>query len=137
MPPTPDKNAAEAQRELAAAMSTLASRPAPTGKRQLSGRERAAGLMLALGEQYAGKIWGMLDDDELRELSVAMSAIGPIEAELVENLLLEFVTRMSPSGALMGSYEPTERLLQQYLPPERVGAIMEQIRGPAGRNMWE
>ena len=44
---------------------------------------------------------------------------------------------MSASGALMGSYEATERLLQQYLPPERVGAIMEQIRGPAGRNMWE
>jgi flagellar motor switch protein FliG len=37
----------------------------------------------------------------------------------------------------MGSYEATERLLQQYLPPERVGAIMEKIRGPAGRNMWE
>jgi flagellar motor switch protein FliG len=75
----------------------------------------------------------MLDDDELRELSVAMSAIGAIEADVVENLLLEFVTRMSASGALMGSYEATERLLQQYLPPERVGAIMEQIRGPAGR----
>jgi flagellar motor switch protein FliG len=89
--------------------------------------------MLALGEQYGAKIWGMLDDDELRELSVAMSAIGAIEADVVENLLLEFVTRMSASGALMGSYEATEPLLQQYLPPERVGAIMEQIRGPAGR----
>jgi len=100
--PTSDKNAADTQRELAAAMSTLASRAAPTaGKRQLSGRERAAVLMLALGEQYGGKIWSMLDDDELRELSVAMSAIGPIEAEIVENLLLEFVTRMSASGALM------------------------------------
>jgi flagellar motor switch protein FliG len=131
-----EKNSADTQRDLAAAMSTLASRPAPTGKRPLTGRERAAVLMLALGEQYGAKIWGMLDD-ELRELSVAMSAIGAIEADVVENLLLEFVTRMSASGALMGSYEATERLLQQYLPPERVGAIMDQIRGPAGRNMWE
>jgi len=65
----PEKNPAEAQRDLAAAMSTLASRPAPTGKRPLTGRERAAVLMLALGEQYSAKIWGMLDDDELRELS--------------------------------------------------------------------
>ena len=40
----------------------------------------------------------MLDDDELRDLSVAMSTVGAIEAELVENLLLEFVTRMSASG---------------------------------------
>src|ERR1700743_33532 len=79
----------------------------------------------------------MLDDDELRELSVSMSSIGPIEAEVVENLLLEFVTRMSASGALMGSYEATKRLLQQYLPPERVSARMDEIPGPAGRNMWE
>jgi flagellar motor switch protein FliG len=52
-------------------------------------------------------------------------------------LLLEFVGRLSASGALMGNYDHTERLLQQYLPAERVGGIMEEIRGPAGRNMWE
>jgi hypothetical protein len=112
-----EKNSADTQRDLAAAMSTLASRPAPTGKRPLTGRERAAVLMLALGEQYGAKIWGMLDDDELRELSVAMSAIGAIEADVVENLLLEFVTRMSASGALMGSYEATERLCNNTCRP--------------------
>jgi flagellar motor switch protein FliG len=79
----------------------------------------------------------MLDDDELRTLSVVMSTIGTIEAELVEELLLDFVSRMSASGAIMGNYDATERLLQSYLPPERVGNIMEEIRGPAGRNMWE
>jgi flagellar motor switch protein FliG len=142
MPPAaPEKNDVEAaatRRDIAGAMATLAARAAPgTSQRQLTGKERAAILMLALGESYGAKIWAMLDDDELRDLSVAMSTVGAIEAELVENLLLEFVTRMSASGALMGSYDSTERLLQQYLPPERVGAIMDQIRGPAGRNMWE
>ena len=56
---------------------------------------------------------------------------------MVEALLLEFVGRLSASGALLGNYDATERLLQQYLPPERVGGIMDEIRGPAGRNMWE
>jgi flagellar motor switch protein FliG len=140
MPPAaPTKADAEAnRRDIAGAVATLAARaPTSANNRILSGRERAAVLMLALGEHYGAKIWGMLDDDELRQLSVAMSTIGAIEADLVENLLLEFVTRMSASGALMGSFEATERLLQQYLPPERVGLIMEEIRGPAGRNMWE
>jgi flagellar motor switch protein FliG len=128
-----------AHREITSALASLASRPAaaPTGKRQLNGPERAAVLMLSLGEQHGAKIWSMLDDDELRQISVVMSTIGTIEAELVENLLLEFVSRMSASGAVMGNYDATERLLQQYLPPERVGNIMEEIRGPAGRNMWE
>ena len=128
-PPSPD---------IASLVATLASRQAQNGTgRQLNGRERAAVLMLALGEQFGGKIWSMLDDDELRELSIVMSSIGTVEASAVENLLLEFVSRMSASGALMGNYDATERLLRQYLPPERVAGIMDEIRGPAGRNMWE
>src|SRR6202047_2382490 len=135
-----EKDGDAAQREIASALASLSSRPVAamqSGKRQLKGPERAAVLMLALGEQHGAKIWGKLDDDELRQISVVMSTIGTIEAELVENLLLEFVSRMSASGAIMGNYDATERLLQQYLPPERVGNIMEEIRGPAGRNMWE
>src|SRR3954454_10797377 len=103
----------------------------------LSGPRRAAILMLALGEQYGGKVWSLLDDDEVRELSIVMSTLGTVEAEVVEDLLLEFVSRMSASGALMGTFDGTERLLQLYLTPERVNGIMDEIRGPAGRNMWE
>ena len=139
MPPVAHSDKEDAaHREIANALASLAGNGGkPPVKKQLSGPERVAVLMLALGEQYGAKIWGMLDDDELREISVVMSTIGTVEAELVENLLLEFVTRMSASGALMGNYDATERLLQQYLPPDRVGNIMEEIRGPAGRNMWE
>jgi flagellar motor switch protein FliG len=127
-----------ARREITSALASLAGhRSPPPGKRQLTGPERVAVLMLALGEQHGGKVWSMLDDDELRQISVVMSSIGMIEAELVENLLLDFVSRMSASGALMGNYDATERLLQQFLPPERVSNVMDEIRGPAGRNMWE
>src|SRR3954469_25276037 len=120
-------------------VATLAGRQhdAPRSAKQLTGPERAAVLMLALGEKYGGKIFAMLDDDELREISVVMSSLGPVDADSVEQLLLEFVSRLSASGALLGNYDATERLLQQYLAPERVGGIMEEIRGPAGRNMWE
>ena len=127
-----------ARREITSALASLAGHAgAPRSKRQLTGPERVAILMLALGEQHGSKIWSMLDDDELRQISIVMSTIGTVEAQLVEDLLLEFVSRMSASGALMGNYDATERLLQQYLPPERVGNIMDEIRGPAGRNMWE
>src|ERR1700723_1568650 len=124
--------------DIASVIATLASRQGtrPRGK-SMSGPKRAAILMLALGEQYGGKIWSLLDDDEVRELSLVMSTLGTVEADVVEDLLLEFVSRMSASGALMGTFDGTERLLQLYLPPERVSGIMDEIRGPAGRNMWE
>src|ERR1700692_2399788 len=120
-------------------VATLASRqPAKADRsRPLTGPERAAVLMLALGDQYGAKVWSMLDDEELRELTIVMSQLGTVQADSVETLLLDFVARLSASGALMGNYEATERLLQQYLPPERVGGLMDEIRGPAGRNMWE
>jgi len=124
--------------DIASVVATLAQRQGgrPPSK-PLPGPKRAAILMLALGEQYGGKIWSLLDDDEVRELSVVMSSLGTIEPEVVEDLLLEFVSRMSASGALMGNFDATERLLQKYLPSDRVSGIMEEIRGPAGRNMWE
>src|SRR5690348_6579191 len=116
---------------------SLAPRQGAKKAEKIPGAQRAAMLMLALGEQYGGKVWQLLDDDEVRELSLAMSTLGTVEAETVEGMLLEFVSRMSASGALMGNFDATERLLHQYLPPERVTGIMEEIRGPAGRNMWE
>jgi flagellar motor switch protein FliG len=124
--------------DITTVIASLASRQSNRPKSQpLSGPKRAAILMLALGEQYGGRVWSLLDDDEVRELSVHMSTLGTVEADVVEDLLLEFVSRMSASGALMGTFDATERLLQQYLPSERVNGIMDEIRGPAGRNMWE
>ncbi len=132
-----EKNA-NPRSDIASVVASLASRQSENqNSRVLTGPERAAVLMLSLGEQYGGKIWSLLDDDELREISVVMSTLGTIEAATIEALLLEFVGRLSASGALMGNYDATERLMRQYLPPERVGGIMDEIRGPAGRNMWE
>lgn len=127
--------------DITSVISTLGARqgnrPAGDKAEPIGGPKRAAILMLALGEQYGGKIWSMLDDDEVRQISIEMSTLGTVEADTVEDMLLEFVSRMSASGALMGNFDATERLLQQYLPPERVNGIMDEIRGPAGRNMWE
>ncbi len=131
-------NEQEMPQEIGDLMADLAKRqPGGEDGRKLTGPERAAILMLSLGEQYGGKIFSMLDDDELRQISIVMSSLGVIESSAVENLLLEFVSRLSASGALLGNHDATERLLLQYLPPERVHSIMDDIRGPAGRNMWE
>src|SRR5918994_5859416 len=109
MPKKPAMSAAQdqeqAKRDIESVVAALAGRTAGRPPRKLTGPERAAVLMLALGEQHGGKIWNMLDDDELRELSVVMSTLGTIEAPSVENLLLEFVSRVSASGALMGNYD--------------------------------
>ncbi len=105
--------------------------------RALSGPDRAAIFLLSLGEELGAKLWQMMDEDEIKEVSQLMSNLGTVSASLVEKLLIEFVSQMSSTGSLMGSYESTERLLTRFMPGEKVGAIMEEIRGPAGRTMWD
>jgi flagellar motor switch protein FliG len=116
------------------------SKPAKSVKediRSLTGAERAAIIMLALGEDHSQQIWQMMDEDEIKEVSQVMSNLGSVSSSLIEKLLVDFVSQMSGTGSLMGSYESTERLLANILPQERVGVIMEEIRGPAGRTMWD
>lgn len=110
---------------------------ATVGKRVLTGLERASILLLALGEKHGAGVWKLLDDEEIRMLSISMSSLGTIEAEAVEKMLVDFVSQLSTTGALMGDSIATERLLSEFLPTDRVNLIMEEIRGPAGRNMWE
>src|SRR3977135_207611 len=105
--------------------------------RALTGPERAGLFLLSLGEELGSKLWQMMDEDEIKEVSQLMSTLGTVSATLVEKLLIEFVSQMSSTGSLMGSYESTERLLTRFMPGEKVGAIMEEIRGPAGRTMWD
>src|SRR6201985_134790 len=114
--------------DITSVISSLAARQGARTKAAtpMSGPKRAAILMLALGEQYGGKIWSLLDDDEGRELSIHMSTLGTVEADVVENLLLEFVSRMSASGALMGTFDGTERLLQLYLSVAGVARISDE-----------
>ncbi len=103
----------------------------------LEGPEKAAILMLAVGEDGAAKLFELMDDEEIREISQTMANVGTISSQLVEHLLVDFLQQMSSTGSLTGSFESTERLLTKVLPGERVGAIMEEIRGPAGRTMWD
>ncbi|MBS0473308.1 MAG: flagellar motor switch protein FliG [Proteobacteria bacterium] len=105
--------------------------------RSLSGAERAAIIMLSLGEDYSSRLWQMMDEDEVKEVSQVMSTLGTVSSSLVEKLLVDFVSQMSGTGSLMGSYESTERLLSRIMPEDKVSQIMEEIRGPAGRTMWD
>ena len=105
--------------------------------RKLAGDEKAAVLLLALGPDFGRPILQELDEMEIRLLSRAMVRLGPITQEMLDELLGEFVVSISANGTIAGNSDTTQRLLLSFLPPDRVDAIMEEIRGPAGRNMWE
>ncbi len=104
---------------------------------KLGGPEKAAILMLALSEQHVAKIIGMLDMEEIKEISQSMSVLGKVESSVVERVIREFAEALPNAGGVVGTYEATEKLLRSVLDPDTVEAIMEEIRGPAGRTVWE
>ncbi len=103
---------------------------------RLTGPEKAAVILLALGEEHT-VIWQQLDEEEIKEISQAMAGLGNVSSSVVEQLLVDFISGMSGAGSIMGSFEQTQRLLASFLPAEKVDNLMEEIRGPAGRTMWD
>ncbi|MDO8605429.1 MAG: flagellar motor switch protein FliG [Phaeospirillum sp.] len=105
--------------------------------RSLTGPQKAAMFMLSLNEEHSSKLFGMLGDDEIKELSQIMASLGTVSSNLVERVFVEFADALSSTGSLTGTFDTTERLLMKSIPKDRVSAIMEEIRGPAGRTMWD
>src|SRR6202789_931532 len=88
--------------------------------RSLTGAERAAVLMLSLGEEHSAKIWSLMDEEEVKEVSQVMSNLGSISSSLIEKLMVDFVSQMSGTGSVMGSYESTAPLLARMIPGDKV-----------------
>ncbi len=105
--------------------------------RTLSGTEKSAILLLSLGEEHTAKVFEQLDEDEIMQISQTMSSLGKVSANVTERLFVEFAESMSSTSSLVGSLDSTERLLARVLGKDKVDNIMEEIRGPAGRTMWE
>ena len=105
--------------------------------RKMGGPQKAAMFLMAIGEESAIKLFALMDDDEIREISNIMSGLGQVNSDIVERLFHDFADQVSASGALVGNYDSTERLLVKALGKNRVDGIMEEIRGPAGRTTWD
>ena len=105
--------------------------------RSLNGLQKAALLVMSVGEETAAKIFQLMHDDEIREISQTMANLGTVNATVIERLFVEFADQISSTGTLTGTYESTERLLSKVLDRGKVDQIMEEIRGPAGRTMWD
>jgi flagellar motor switch protein FliG len=103
---------------------------------ELSGARKAATIMLLLGEQRSAPIWAMLEEDEVKKLSLAMAELGSVPRHKIESIAEEFAQSLSDQDKVVGTYDRTETFLRGVLPKEKADAIMDEIRGQASRNVW-
>jgi len=103
----------------------------------MSGTDKAAAFLMAMGEEYAATIFAQMHDDEIREITQSMVTLGRVSASVIESLIAQFIDSFSNSGSVVGSFDNTERLLGKILDKDKVEGIMDEIRGPAGRTLWD
>ena len=105
--------------------------------RKLSGADKVAILLMSVSEENATKILGMMEQDEIKEISYTMSNLGIVSPDIVERLFIEFAETLSGGSTITGGFQATENLLTKILGKDKVSGIMEEIRGPAGRTTWD
>jgi flagellar motor switch protein FliG len=107
-----------------------------TARDELSGARKAATIMLLLGEERSAPIWALLEEEEVKKLSLAMAELGTVSRSKIEAIAEEFAQSVSEQDKVVGSYDRTETFLRGVLTKEKADAIMDEIRGQASRNVW-
>ena len=109
---------------------------APSAQRKLTGTEKAAALLLAVGKENASKILSQLDDEEIRAIARSASDLGAVPQAILDSIADEFVIKVTIDGGLRGSSEHVERMLSEIMPQQQVRQIMADVRARMNEAVW-
>jgi len=118
-------------------MSVFATAEFAPQSRILSGAEKAAALLLAMGKPLAARLLKHFDQLELRQITRAAAHLGAISTTLLESLIEEFTDSFSEGADLLGNAGEAEQLLNGALPPEQVADILSEVLGSSNSSLWE
>lgn len=103
---------------------------------RLSGPEKTAILFLCLGEERGSKLMQELKSTEISKITRAITSMGEVQSDVVEEVMREFGQKFSDYGGIIGSVEAARGLLKGFLPEDRINSLLEEIEGGVGDNLW-
>ena len=104
---------------------------APASLRSYSGVERAAVLMMLVGEEEAAAILQKLDPEEVRQLGKAMFAVADVGEPEVQMVLDDFVGKARDRTAIGFDPKPIiETMMTRALGPEKADSVLARITPP-------
>lgn len=104
--------------------------------RRFSGAEKSAIMFLCMGEERGGKLMQQLEESEIRKITRAISSMGEVQSDFVEEIMDEFGIKLSDNGGIFGSIQAARTLLASFLPAERVENILEEIQDTKTGDLW-
>ena len=101
------------------------------GARSYTGVERAAVLMMLVGEDEAAAILQKLEPEEVRQLGAAMFKVADVSEQEVEDVLDDFVGRARARTDI--GFDPRPRIesvMNRALGPEKADSVLARIIPP-------
>lgn len=105
--------------------------------KKLKGPQKVAIVMLSMSDENATKVFSMMSEEDIKEISHAMSHLGSVSQEVVDKVIDEFIGAFGSDSSYMGNMQTTKKLLDKVMDKDRVEVLMEEIQGPQGKNTWE
>ncbi|TAL39773.1 MAG: flagellar motor switch protein FliG [Spirochaetes bacterium] len=95
---------------------------------EMSGTEKAAALLVALGTGVASEILRYLDDESIAKISEGIAKIEKLSAEERENLIGEFLLQLKKRRfEAVGGESTAKNLLVTALGEEKAGEILKKL----------
>jgi flagellar motor switch protein FliG len=99
----------------------------------IGGVERAAILLLALGEEDAAELLKHMEPKEVQDLGMAMAGLTNVTTDQMEAVMRHFVSTLEKQTALgLGSDEYIRNMLTNALGEDKAGGVIDRIL--LGRN---
>ncbi len=99
---------------------------------RLSGPERAAVLLITLGEEVAAKVLANLDDREIQNIGNYMAALGNVDMSVMDSINKEFydMVETGTGGLGVAGMDFLKSALMQALDPTKATEILNNITTP-------
>ncbi|XWN32992.1 MAG: flagellar motor switch protein FliG [Devosia sp.] len=112
--------------------------PAPAVRqRPLSPMDKVATVLMAMGQDAAGKVMKHLDREDLKNVTHAMADLRPVPLTQVETLVDEFIDQFGVGTGLVGDAGNVQKMLQGILPQDQIDEIIAEMEGRVNQSIWD
>src|ERR1700733_13860099 len=93
---------------------------------KITGPQKAAILLVALGDKISGEVMKQLNDEEVKAVSKAIARLEKVTPSQTESVLEEFSESVSQRGG-RGGFDYAKRMLSNAFGPEGAKRIADHL----------
>ena len=105
-------------------------RQATKQKEKVSGRRKAAVLLVSLGSELAAEVYKHMSDEEIEMVTVEVATIGALDAGTVQEVVEEFYhTALAQQYLSQGGINLAREILERAVGPSKAMEIIGRLQG--------